>query len=90
MDRFRRKVTRGGTAIDLQPREYQLLEYLMSHADAVVTRTMLLEAIWNIHFDPGTNIVETHMCRLRAKIDRGGDRPLIKTIRGAGYVIRAE
>ena len=90
MDRFRRKVTRSGTSIDLQPREYQLLEYLMGHAGAVVTRTMLLEAIWNIHFDPGTNIVETHMCRLRAKIDRGGDRSLIKTIRGAGYVIRAE
>lgn len=90
MDRFRRKVTRSDTTIDLQPREYQLLEYLMSHAGAVVTRTMLLESIWNIHFDPGTNIVETHMCRLRAKIDRGGDRPLIKTIRGAGYVIRAE
>ena len=90
MDRFRRKVTRSGTTVDLQPRVYQLLEYLMGHAGAVVTRTMLLEAIWNIHFDPGTNIVETHMCRLRAKIDRGGDRPLIKTIRGAGYVIRAE
>jgi two-component system, OmpR family, response regulator len=90
IDRFRRKVTRGKTLIDLQPREYQLLEYLMSHAEAVVTRTMLLESIWNIHFDPGTNIVETHMCRLRAKIDRGADRPLIKTIRGAGYVIRAE
>jgi two-component system OmpR family response regulator len=90
LERFRRRVTRSGTAIDLQPREYQLLEYLMSHAGAVVTRTMLLEAIWNIHFDPGTNIVETHMCRLRAKIDRGTDRSLIKTIRGAGYVIRAD
>jgi two-component system, OmpR family, response regulator len=90
LDRFRRKVARGGTSIDLQPREYQLLEYLMGHAGAVVTRTMLLEAIWNIHFDPGTNIVETHMCRLRAKIDRGCDRSLIKTIRGAGYVIRAD
>ena len=90
MDRFRRRVTRSGTSIDLQPREYQLLEYLMGHAGAVVTRTMLLEAIWNIHFDPGTNIVETHMCRLRAKIDRGADQSLIKTIRGAGYVIRAD
>jgi two-component system OmpR family response regulator len=89
IDRPRRDVTRGAEPIELQPREYQLLEYLMTHAGSIVTRAMLLEAIWDFHFDPGTNIVETHICRLRAKIDRGGDPPLIKTIRGAGYVIRA-
>lgn len=89
LDRPSRSVTRCGVPIALQPREYQLLEYLMSHAGSVVTRTMLLEAIWDFHFDPGTNIVETHICRLRSKIDRGDDPPLIKTIRGAGYVIRA-
>jgi two-component system, OmpR family, response regulator len=90
VDRLRRKVTRGGTTIELQPREYQLLEYLMAHTGSIITRTMLLEEIWDFHFDPGTNIVETHICRLRAKIDRGGDPPLIRTIRGAGYVIRVE
>ena len=90
IDRPKRQVTRGATLIELQPREYQLLEYLLMHVGSVVTRTMLLEAIWDFHFDPGTNIVETHICRLRAKIDRGGDPPLIKTVRGAGYVIRAE
>ena len=90
IDRARRRVTRGGDPIDLQPREYQLLEYLMLHAGSVVTRTMLLEAIWDFHFEPETNIVDTHICRLRAKIDRGGDPPLIKTIRGAGYVIHAQ
>jgi two-component system OmpR family response regulator len=63
---------------------------LLLHVGSIVTRTMLLEAIWDFHFDPGTNIVETHICRLRAKIDRGGDPPLIRTIRGAGYVIRAD
>ena len=89
IDRPRHRVTRAGQPIDLQPREYQLLEYLMAHAGSIVTRTMLLEAVWDFHFDPGTNIVETHICRLRAKIDRGGDPPLIDTIRGAGYVIRA-
>jgi two-component system OmpR family response regulator len=90
VDRLRRRVTRAGTPVDLQPREYELLEYLMSHAGSIVTRKMLLETIWNFHFDPGTNIVETHICRLRAKIDRGGDPPLIETVRGAGYVIRVE
>lgn len=89
IDRLRRRVTRGGDAVNLQPREYQLLEYLVIHAGSVVTRTMLLEAIWDFHFDPGSNIVESHICRLRGKIDRGNDPPLIKTIRGAGYVIRA-
>jgi two-component system, OmpR family, response regulator len=89
IDRPKRRVTRGGDLINLQPREYQLLEYLASHAGSIVTRTMLLDAIWDIHFDPGTNIVESHICRLRSKIDRGGDPPLIDTVRGAGYVIRA-
>jgi two-component system OmpR family response regulator len=89
IDRLRRRVTRGGDAVNLQPREYQLLEYLVIHAGSVVTRTMLLEAIWDFHFDPGSNIVESHICRLRGKIDRGNDPPLIKTVRGAGYVIRA-
>lgn len=90
IDRPKRRVTRGGMSIGLQPREFQLLEYLMEHAGSVVTRSMLLEEIWDFHFDPGTNIVETHICRLRAKIDRGGDPPLIRTIRGAGYIIRVE
>jgi two-component system, OmpR family, response regulator len=90
MDRLRRRVTRGREVIDLQPREYELLDYLMTRAGSIVTRRMLLEEIWNFHFDPGTNIVETHICRLRAKIDRGGGRPLIETVRGAGYVIRVE
>ena len=89
IDRLRRHVTRGGDTVNLQPREYQLLEYLVMHAGSVVTRTMLLEAIWDFHFDPGSNIVESHICRLRGKIDRGNDPPLIKTVRGAGYVIRA-
>jgi two-component system OmpR family response regulator len=75
--------------IDLQPREFQLLEYLMRHAGQVVTRTMLLERVWNFHFDPRTNIVETHISRLRGKVDRGFAIELIHTIRGAGYCIRA-
>ena len=89
MDLLKRGVTRGGTRIDLQPREFQLLEYLLRHADRVVTRTMLLEGVWDFHFDPRTNIVETHMSRLRGKLDRGGDPELIHTVRGAGYMIRA-
>ncbi len=88
VDRLRRTVTRGGNRIDLQPREYQLLEFLMRHAGRVVTRTMLLEGVWDFHFDPKTNIVETHMSRLRAKIDRGHGQELIHTIRGAGYCLR--
>ena len=90
LDRLRRRVMRGSTRIDLQPREFELLEFLMAHAGSIVTRAMLLEEIWDFHFEPGTNIVETHICRLRAKIDRGGDAPLIRTIRGAGYTISAE
>lgn len=89
LDRLRRLVKRGDQVIDLQPREFRLLEELMLNADRVVTRTMLLERVWDFHFDPGTNIVETHISRIRGKIDRGGDPPLIHTVRGAGYVIRA-
>jgi two-component system OmpR family response regulator len=85
MNLLRRTVTRGAERIELQPREYQLLEYLMRHAGRVVTRTMLLEGVWDFHFDPRTNIVETHISRLRAKLDRGGARELIQTVRGAGY-----
>lgn len=89
LDRLRRVVKRGTTTIELQPREFRLLEELMLNAERVVTRTMLLERVWDFHFDPGTNIVETHVSRIRTKIDRGGDLPLIHTVRGAGYVIRA-
>ncbi len=88
LDLMRRSVSRAGQRIDLQPREYQLLEYLARHAGRVVTRTMLLESVWELHFDPKTNIVETHMSRLRGKIDRGHARELIHTVRGAGYVLR--
>lgn len=90
LDRLRRIVRRGDQDIDLQPREFQLLEFLMLNAGRVVTRTMLLEGVWDFHFDPRTNIVETHISRLRAKIDPGATAPLIHTIRGAGYVIRAD
>lgn len=87
IDLIRHSVTRAGTTIDLQPTEYRLLEYLVRHAGRVVTRTMLLEGVWHFHFDPRTNIVETHISRLRAKIDRGFSRELIKTVRGSGYMI---
>ncbi len=72
-------------AIDLQPREFQLLEFLLRHAGQVVTRTMLLEGVWDYHFDPQTNVIDVHISRLRSKIDRGFDRPLLHTVRGAGY-----
>jgi two-component system OmpR family response regulator len=88
MNLLRRTVTRAGQKIDLQPREFQLLEHLMRHAGRVVTRTMLLEAVWEFHFDPKTNIVETHISRLRGKIDRGHAGGLIHTLRGAGYCLR--
>ncbi|MFI4963965.1 MAG: winged helix-turn-helix domain-containing protein [Caulobacterales bacterium] len=88
VDLLRRVVSRGGQRIELQPREYQLLEYLMRHAGRIVTRTMLLESVWEFHFDPKTNIVETHMSRLRGKVDRGHSHELIHTVRGAGYVLR--
>jgi two-component system OmpR family response regulator len=89
LDRLRRMVKRGDQIVDLQPREFRLLEELMLNDGRVVTRTMLLERVWDFHFDPGTNIVESHISRIRSKIDRGGDPPLIHTMRGAGYVIRA-
>jgi two-component system, OmpR family, response regulator len=88
MDLLGRSVTRGGERIDLQPREFQLLEYLLRHAGRVVTRTMMLESVWDFHFDPRTNIVETHMSRLRAKLQRGAGTELIHTVRGAGYCLR--
>ncbi len=89
LDRLRRVVRRGDAVIELQPREFQILELLMLNAGRVVTRTMLLEQVWEFHFDPGTNIVETHISRIRSKIDRGKEEPLIHTVRGSGYVIRA-
>lgn len=88
LDRLRRIVKRGDSVVELQPREFRLLEELMQNAGRIVTRTMLLERVWDFHFDPGTNIVETHISRIRSKIDRGSDPALIHTIRGAGYVIR--
>ena len=88
MDLLKRTVSRGGDRIELQPREFRLLEYLMRHAERVVTRTMLLESVWEFHFDPKTNIVESHMSRLRGKVDRGRGPELIHTVRGAGYCIR--
>jgi two-component system OmpR family response regulator len=90
MDLLSRKVTRAGKAIALQPREFKLLEYLMRHANQVVTRTMLLENVWDYHFDPQTNVVDVHVSKLRQKIDVGGGRPLIKTIRNAGYMLTAD
>lgn len=90
LDRMKRIVQRGERAVDLQAREFQLLEFLMLNAGRTVTRMMLLENIWDFHFDPQTNIVETHISRLRAKIHREGAPPLIHTIRGAGYAIRAD
>jgi len=89
LDLMRRVVTRRGKPIDLQPREFRLLEYLARHAGQVVTRTMLLENVWDFHFDPRTNVVETHISRLRSKIDKGFEPELIHTVRGAGYCLRA-
>ena len=89
MDLLARSVKRAGRAIDLKPREFRLLEYLMRHAGQVVTRTMLLEAVWDYHFDPQTNVIDVHVSRLRRKINRDAGVPLIHTVRGAGYVIRA-
>jgi two-component system OmpR family response regulator len=90
LDRLSHTVTRGGKPIVLQPREFRLLEYLMRHAGQVVTRTMLLENVWDYHFDPQTNVIDVHISRLRGKIDRSFDRPLLHTVRGAGYIIRAD
>ncbi len=89
LDLLRRKVERAGQKIDLQPKEFQLLEYLMRHAGQVVTRAMLLEAVWSYHFDPQTNVIDVHMSRLRTKIDKDFERPLLHTVRGAGYRIEA-
>lgn len=88
LDRLSHKLTRAGRDILLQPREFRLLEYLMKHAGQVVTRTMLLENVWDYHFDPQTNVIDVHISRLRSKIDRGTEQPLLHTIRGAGYMIR--
>ena len=88
LDRLSHRVARGKDELTLQPREFRLLEYLMKHAGQVVTRTMLLENVWDYHFDPQTNVIDVHISRLRSKIDKGFERPLLHTIRGAGYMIR--
>jgi two-component system OmpR family response regulator len=89
LDLLTRKVQRAGQDIDLQPREFRLLEYLMKHSGQVVTRTMLLENVWEYHFDPQTNVIDVHISRLRSKIDKNFGEPLLHTIRGAGYSLRA-
>ena len=89
MDLIRRSVSRAGSDIDLLPQEFKLLEYLMRHEGEIVTRTMLLEKVWNVHFTVNTSVVESHMSRLRAKIARAGSGDMIHTIRGAGYMLRA-
>ena len=88
LDRLSHKVTRAGEPVILQPREFRLLEYLMKHAGQVVTRTMLLENVWDYHFDPQTNVIDVHVSRLRSKIDKNFATPLLHTVRGAGYTIR--
>jgi two-component system, OmpR family, response regulator len=89
LDLLTRSVKRAGKAIELLPREFQILEYLMRNAGHVVTRTMLLEHVWDYHFDPQTNVIDVHVSRLRQKIDKGFGRPLLHTVRGAGYCLRA-
>ena len=89
MDLIHRRVLRQGKEIDLQPREFQLLEFMMRHAGQSVTRTMLLEKVWEYHFDPQTNVIDVHVSRLRSKIDKGFDRPMLQTVRGAGYRLDA-
>ncbi|MDE2385880.1 MAG: response regulator transcription factor [Alphaproteobacteria bacterium] len=89
MDLMTRTVTRSGKPILLQPREFKLLEYLVRHAGHIVTRTMLLENVWDYHFDPQTNVIDVHVSRLRGKLDKGFAQPLLQTVRGAGYMIRA-
>ena len=88
LDRLSHRVSRTNQEIDLQPREFRLLEYLMKHAGQVVTRTMLLENVWDYHFDPQTNVIDVHISRLRSKIDKGFAQPLLHTVRGAGYMVR--
>ena len=89
MNLLSRVVCRGGKEIDLQPREFQLLEFLMRHAGQSVTRTMLLEKVWEYHFDPQTNVIDVHISRLRAKLDKGFDHAMLQTVRGAGYRLEA-
>ncbi len=89
MDLLARTVTRAEQPIELLPREFRLLEYLMRHAGHIVTRTMLLEKVWDHHFDPQTNVIDVHVSRLRQKIDRSFDRPLLHTVRGSGYTLKA-
>jgi two-component system, OmpR family, response regulator len=88
LDLIGRTAMRGGQMIDLLPREFLLLEYFMRHAEQAVTKTMLLEHVWDVHFDPKTNVIETHVSRLRSKVDKGQSRPLIHTVRGVGYCLR--
>jgi two-component system OmpR family response regulator len=90
LDRLSHQVTRAGDEIVLQPREFRLLEYLMKHAGQVVTRTMLLEGVWDLHFDPQSNLIDVHISRLRQAIDRGTDKALIHTVRGTGYLLGRE
>lgn len=90
LDRLAHKVSREGRDILLQPREFRLLEYLMRHAGQVVTRTMLLEHVWDYHFDPQTNVIDVHVSRLRSKLDKGFTHPMIHTVRGSGYVLRVD
>lgn len=90
LDRLSHEVRRAGKPIVLQPREFRLLEYLMKHANQVVTRTMLLENVWDYHFDPQTNVIDVHISRLRSKIERDFGSPILHTVRGAGYIMRAE
>ena len=87
IDLLSRKVRRAGKALDLQPREFRLLEFMMRHKEQVVTRTMLLEGVWEYHFDPGTNVIDVHVSRLRKKVDDGHELALLRTIRGAGYML---
>jgi two-component system, OmpR family, response regulator len=90
MDLLSRRVTRGSRPVTLQPREFKLLEYLMRHAEQVVTRTMLLEAVWDYNFDPQTNVVDVHISKLRQKIELDSERPLVRTVRNAGYMMSAD
>ncbi len=89
LDRLSHSVRRAGKEIVLQPREFRLLEYLMRHAGQVVTRTMLLENVWDYHFDPQTNVIDVHVSRLRSKIEKGFDSAVLHTVRGAGYMLKA-
>ncbi len=89
LDRLSHQVSRAEEIIILQPREFRLLEYLMKNSGQVVTRTMLLEKVWDYHFDPQTNVIDVHISRLRAKIDKNFDEPLLKTVRGAGYILKS-